>query len=393
MQMISWKLMEDAISFGDRLKLANHSIFGKQFTNGPKVKEFEDAWNKWLGSKFSLFVSSGSTANFLLVAAAKEYYGIKSGDKVLLPACTWMTNVAPIIQLGLQPIFCDIQLSDFSFDISELKKISVKHPDIKLIFVTHLLGFSSNARINGTLHELFPKAHIMDDVCESHGCRFETGNKVGSTDDSIGSTFSTYFGHHLTSVEGGFVTTNNPELYDLMKMKRSHGLARESINFQDYASKYPEIDKQFLFVTDGYNFRNTELNAVLGLSQLKKLDNSIEIRNQNYKQFCELMEDYSTKFYPIKYTPTSSNFCLPFITSNINIKQKLQKKLIEKKIEYRPIVSGNLLRHPFLKGYKIETQRKNSNANIIHELGLYIGNNQFVGKKHLQLLEEILDSL
>jgi len=388
---MKWNLMEDAISFGDRLKLAKFALTTNQFTNGPKVKELEKAWSEWLGCNHSLFVSSGSTANFLLVAAVKEYYGLKDGDKVLLPACTWVTNVAPIIQLGLQPVFCDINIVDFSFDESELKKLAVKHKDIKLIFVTHLLGFSSKTRINGTLQELFPKAIIMDDVCESHGCKLADGGKVGSDNSSIGSTFSTYFGHHLTSVEGGFVSTNNFELYDLMKMKRSHGMARESLMFNRYAEKYPDIDKQFLFITDGYNFRNTDLNAVLGLSQLNKLNDSIKIRNENYKEFCDILLDHANRFFPMEYSDTCSSFCLPFICSSKAVKMKLQKAFTEHGIEYRPIVSGNLLRHPFLKYYKIDTKKQLTNADIIHDFGLYIGNSQFVGKKHLELLSTILD--
>lgn len=382
--------MEDAISFRDKFKLAKFVLTANQFTNGPKVKELEDAWSKWLGCNHSLFVSSGSTANFLLLAAVKDYYGLKAGDKVLLPSCTWMTNVAPVIQLGLQPIFCDIQLSDFSFDESELEKLAKKHKDIKLIFVTHLLGFSSKSRINGRLNELFPKAYIMDDVCESHGCKLYNGEKVGSDRSSVGATFSTYFGHHLTSIEGGFVSTNNYELYDLMKMKRSHGMARESMYYAEYAAQFPSIDKQFLFITDGYNFRNTELNAVLGLSQLERLDSSIEIRNKNYKKFCDIINTFSDLFYPIEYTETSSNFCLPFVCLSMEIKKRLVDAFIANDIEYRPIVSGNLLRQPFLQDYRIDTKKTVTNADIIHTLGLYIGNSQFVGDKHLDLLVDIL---
>ena len=304
---MKWKLMEDAITFSDRLKLAAFSLTADQFTNGKKVRELEKVWSEWVECENSLFVSSGSTANFLLVAAVKELYNLKDGDKVLLPACTWMTNVAPIIQLGLKPIFCDIQLQDFSFDSTQLSHVAKKHKDIKLIFVTHLLGFSSLTRNNGILQNLFPDALIIDDVCESHGCRNSGFSKVGSFRDSLkskslGATFSTYFGHHLTSIEGGFVSTNNTELYNLMKLKRSHGLARESTKFNSYAAMYPDIDKQFLFITDGYNFRNTELNAVLGLSQLEKLDKSIDIRNKNFFEFTNLLSSYDNLFYPRGYS-------------------------------------------------------------------------------------------
>lgn len=383
--------MENAVSFSDKLKLAKFILSNDKFTNGEKVSELEFAWNDWLGCRNSLFVSSGSTANFLLVSAIKEKYNLKRGDKVLVPACTWMTNVAPIIQLGLTPIFCDIQFDDFSFDYEELEFISKKHKNIKLIFVTHLLGFTSKARDSELLNTLFPEALIIDDVCESHGCKSFDGRKIGS--NSLGATFSTYFGHHLTSIEGGFVSTNDVELYDLMKMKRSHGLARESSSFEYYANIYKDIDKSFLFITDGYNFRNTEINAVLGLSQLKKLDISIEIRNKNYKNFCEITKKFWLRVKPMNYVDSSSNFCFPIICDSVKTKKKLESKFIENNIEYRPIVSGNLLRQPFLKEYKICSKRNEYNVDILHDNGLYIGNNQFVSEKYLNKLEKILGNL
>ena len=136
--------MRDTITFLDRVKMIKFIATTKKFTSGENVKAFEREWNSWLGSKFSLFVSSGSTANLLLIASVMEKYGIKPGDKVLLPACTWMTNVAPIMQLGLTPIFCDINLDNFSFNVKNMKSIAIQHPDIKIVFVTHLLGLPAD---------------------------------------------------------------------------------------------------------------------------------------------------------------------------------------------------------------------------------------------------------
>ena len=385
--------MENAITYQDKIKLIEFILCSDKFTNGEKVKQLENEWNKWLGSEYSLFVSSGSTANFLLIASIKELYNLKSGDKVLVPACTWTTNVSPIIQLGLTPIFCDIQFSDFSFDHSNLEYISKQHPDIKLIFVTHLLGFTSKARSSGILQELFPNALIIDDVCESHGCTYDSGNKIGY--NSLGATFSTYFGHHMNSIEGGFISTNNVELYDLMKMKRSHGMARESSKFELWSELYPNIDKQFLFITDGYNFRNTELNAVLGLSQLKQLDKSIKIRNDNYKEYYNVIKNYTCWFYDIAsyIEKTKSNFAFPLISYRKEVIDEVKKLLSEHNIEYRPIVSGNLLKHPFLNDYSVCSNKKVLNVDIIHDNGIYLGNNQFVNKQHFDLLSKILQEL
>jgi CDP-6-deoxy-D-xylo-4-hexulose-3-dehydrase len=382
-----WPLMGETITFNDRLKMAYFALTAKRFTFGEKVKQFESDWSDWLGAKHSLYVSSGSTANFLLIAAVKELYKLKAGDKVLLPACTWMTNVAPIMQLGLEPVFCDVNLDNFSFDLEEARLIALNH-DIKLVFITHLLGFSAN---NEGLKRIFPRAIILDDVCESHGCKTPYGEKRGA--NSLGATFSFYFGHHMSTVEGGMISTNNTKLYDLMKVKRSHGMARESIKFDDYAKKYPDVDKQFLFVTDGYNFRNHEICAVLGISQLKRLDKMIEIRNRNHKLFADIIDKYPNLFYNIKNPKTISSFCFPFICKSRDIMVAMKDIFTKHGIEYRPVVSGNLLAQPFLKGYSIDTSKKRTNADIIQTQGVYIGNNHFVTEADIKFLDKVVGEI
>jgi CDP-6-deoxy-D-xylo-4-hexulose-3-dehydrase len=379
--------MGETITFTDRLKMAHFALTAKKFTFGEKVEQFENEWSKWLGAKHSLYVSSGSTANFLLVAAVKELYGLKNGDKVLLPACTWMTNVAPIIQLGLEPVFCDINLYNFSFDLNEARHIAAAH-DIKMVFITHLLGFSAD---NESLKKIFPRALFLDDVCESHGCTDLIGNRRGS--NSLGATFSFYFGHHMSTVEGGMVSTNNTDLYDLMLMKRSHGMARASTRFDDYAKAYPDIDKKFLFVTDGYNFRNHEICAVLGLSQLKRLNKMIEIRRKNHELFTQIIDSCPTLFYNIKNPASNSSFCLPFICKSAEIMKAMKEVFDKHGIEYRPVVAGNLLTQPFLKDYKIDTKRTVTNADIINNQGVYVGNNHFVTKKDMAYLNQVVGEI
>lgn len=385
---IKWPLMKNNITISDRIKMAKFSLFSDKFTNGGKVKEFEKRWSDWLGSKYSLYVSSGSTANYLLLSAVKELYGLKDGDKVLVPSCTWVTNIGPVIQLGFTPIFCDINLNNFSFCEIDLEYISKIHPDIKLIFITHLIGYSAN---NEKCRELFPEALILDDICESHGCKDPLGNKRGS--NSLGATFSFYFGHHMTTIEGGMISTNNYELYDLMRMKRSHGLARESENFDKYVGQYSNISKQFLFVTDGYNFRNHEICAVLGLNQLKRLDEYIKIRNNNFKKFIELLQKYQNLFYSIQINDQCSNFCFPLICKTKDTADKLKKQFDNNGIEHRPIIGGNLLKQPFLKKENITTQKEILNVDIVHNNGIYLGNNQFVGNSEIDLLEKIIKNI
>lgn len=382
-----WPLMKNTLSLMDRVKLAKFILTSDKFTQGSKVEQFEKEWSEWLGAKHSLYVSSGSTANFLLVSAIIEKYNLKPGDKVLLPACTWVTNINPIFQLGLTPIFSDINLDDYSFDLNNLHRIAEKHSDIKLIFVTHLLGIPAKTN---EYKKIFPNALIIDDVCESHGCLDENGNKVGS--NSLGATFSFYFGHHMSTIEGGMISTNDSDLYDLMKMKRSHGLARASNKFDEYANKNPEIQKSFLFVSDGYNFRNTELGAVLGLSQLKRLDNFINIRRKRYERYVYI-SNKNRNFYPVKFNSGNSSFCFPFICKTEEIKNKLISIFDKYGIEHRPIVGGNLLKQPYLKNYVIECNDHDLNADILHSKGVYIGNNQFITDSDMNFLFTILDEL
>jgi len=382
-----WPLMEETITFMDRLKMAKFILTSGRLTNGPRVRRFEKEWSDWLGTKNSLYVGNGSLANFLLVAAVKEYYDLKDGDKVLVPATTWMTNVAPIIQNNLEPIFCDINLNNYSFDKDELKYVAEQHPDIKMVFITHLIGLSSDVEY---VKEIFPDALILEDVCESHGVEGPDGKKRGT--HSIGSTFSFYFGHHITTIEGGMICTDNEELHDLMRIKRSHGMARESdLHASEYAAQNPNIDPAFLFVTDGYNFRNHEVCAVLGSSQLKKLDRNVEIRRENYEWWLKKAQDYIFKYHLPEFQKGNSSFSFPLICREKENAQKLKQVFKDEGIEYRPVISGNLLYHPAFRKYSLCTQRETPNVNILHDHGLYVGNSQFVCFDKLQHLIQLMD--
>ena len=362
-----WKLMDCAITQSDKLKLIEFISSSDMYTCGKKVEEFENKWSEWLGCKHSLFVTSGSTANLLLLASIKEFYNIPNGSKVLVPACTWVTNVSPVFQNGLEPVFCDINLDNYSFDTNHLPD-----DDIKIVFITHLLGLNAPME---KIKNKYPTAIFIEDICESHGITDEHGKKRGY---GTGSTFSFYYGHHMTTIEGGMISTDNVELYQLMKLKRSHGMARHLLpeNYEKTISKYPNIDPKFLFLTDGYNFRNTELNAVIGIEQLQRLDESIKIRKINYDRFMLYLLKYETFFHIPTYDPYNSSFCLPFVCKTKELKTKLVNIFNKLEIEYRPIVGGNLLIHPFLDKWKNST--KTPNADLLNDNGVYIGNSQFV---------------
>ena len=376
--------MKNCITEDDKRAMVDFISSTDRFTNGPKVREFEREWSEWLGCKYSLFVSSGSAANLLLVSAIKEKYSLKRGDKVLVPAMTWVTNVSPIIQLGLEPVFCDVDVDNFGFDLTHLQHITQKHPDIKAVFVTHLFGIPADI---DAYRQILPDAIYIEDVCESHGAVYK-GKKTGTL--SEGSTFSFYFGHHMTTIEGGFVCTDDVELYNIMKMKRSHGMAREALpeKYEEYKFQYSDVDPKFLFVTDGFNLRSMELNAVLGMSQIKRLDACVERRREIYDRFLNMIARY--EIFNIPAQEGNSSFCLPFICKTVEIKNKLEKYLQERGVETRPLCSGNLLRQPFLKGYSLDIQTV-ANVDFLHENGFFIGNNHLITNDEIDRLEEILE--
>lgn len=384
-----WALMNDIITQEDRQAMADFILTSDRLTNGPKVREFEEAWNEWLGSSHSLYVQSGSTANLLLIAAVKEKYNLQRGDRVLLPMCTWMTTVAPVMQLGLTPVWADINTHNYSFDIEKIKDQSYweDRETIKIVFVTHLLGL--NAEID-ELKYLFPNAVFIEDVCESHGVTDSNGQRRGK--ESLGATFSFYFGHHMSTIEGGMVSTCDEELYDLMRMKRSHGMARESINFEDHAANNPQIHPAFLFMTDGFNCRNDEVHAVLGIRQLTRLDDMIKQRKENYKRYLSLIDE--ELFYVPSDAETNSSFCFPFVAKDAKIADELKLRLETARIESRPVIGGNLLRHPFLRRniYNFRMTDEGT-ANLVHENGIYVGNSHEVGDEQFELLEEVLKGL
>jgi len=232
---------------------------------------------------------------------------------------------------------------------------------------------------------------FIDDVCESHGCLDYNGTKVGS--DSLGATFSFYFGHHMSTIEGGMICTNDNRIYDMMRLKRSHGLARESDNKEVYYETYCDLNKEFLFVTDGYNFRNHELGAVLGLSQLKRLDSMIEKRNKNYQKFIKILSNHCDKVHvPIIHDGISS-FCFPLVFHKLENALKFKNLCKSYGIEHRPIIGGNLLKQPYLKQYEVVSCKKYLDVDLIHNNGVYLGNNHFVGEKELNILNNILKEL
>lgn len=379
-----WKLQENVIDDSDLDLLVSFIKETKRFTQFTKVAEFERVFAKWQGSRHCVFVNSGSSANLVLINAAKEYFGWNNGDEVIVPAVTWPTTVTPVLQCGLTPVFVDANLSDLSLDYDQvISKISSK---TRAIFVAHLIGFPANIT---RLQKIIPGRDIviLEDCCESQGAMLN-GLKVGNL--GIAGSFSFYWGHHMTTVEGGMLCTDNEDLYKLFLLKRSHGLARE-LPTKDHAAlkeQFEDIDFDFLFLTDGFNVRNTEFNAVLGLAQMAHIDDFIEKRNKNYREFLNRCKNYQAELILLD-VPGISSFVLPFLFRNGERKKHFQAILRKAGIESRPLISGNLLCQPFLKKYYHATDYPN--ADFIHANAFYIGNNQFVDEERLGILASLMD--
>jgi len=377
----NWPLINDNISQTDREVLADFCLNGERFTNGPKVKEFENIWSEWLGVKHSVMVNSGASANYISIAMVKELLG---EGEIIVPPLGWVSDISSVAQLGMTPVFVDISFNNLAITAENIKRAIT--PKTKAIVLIHCLGF------NGINDEIIKIAKdnnliLIEDCCESHGAMFGD-KKIGSIGDI--SLFSFYFGHHITTIEGGMVCVNNPKLYDLAKLFRSHGMTREaSPELQKYyQDHHPELNPLFTFAVAGFNMRSTELNAVLGIEQMKRIDYNINRRVGNLKIWLDNLD--SSKFMTNFTTQGNSSFALPLILqwSNANKLKDVCKILEEEKVEYRlgTAGGGNQALQPYLKKFNYQISDNLPVVDYIHSNSLYIGN-------HTELINEQIINL
>ena len=381
--MFKWQLINDSITNEDKKSLIDHiNLDGVRFTQGAKVKEFEKVWSDWLGVKHSVFVNSGASANYIMVSILKE---LKGYGEVIVPTLGWVSDVSPIVNLGLKPVFVDVSPNTFSTDIEKILPL-VNENTIGLTLV-HCLGFNS---ISDKIINFCKEKNIflIEDCCEAHGATYN-GKKVGTFGDV--SNFSFYFGHHMTTIEGGMVCTNDDEIFQYAKMFRSHGMTRLDYLQNDelglklqkkYEISHPDLNPLFTFAVPGYNMRNQELNAILGLSQIKRLDYNIQRRIQNLQTWVDNL-NYE-KFFLDFDLDGNSNFALPLVVKNKN-KDRLVRVcqiLEDNQVEYRigTAGGGNQARQPYLEKYEY-IAKDLPNSDYIHEYALYVGN-------HPELKEE-----
>lgn len=365
-------------SYGfEEVNEAIQSLVSTWVTMGSKVKKFEEKFAKYIGVKHAIMVNSGSSANLLAFSiltnpALKSR--LKPGDEVITPALTWATTVYPLINNGLKPVFVDVRADSYNIDTSKIEAaISRK---TKAIFPVHLLGNPANMELIKEIakkHDLL----VIEDTCEAHGAEFD-GKKVGSFGDM--STFSFFMSHHITTMEGGMLLTNNDEYYELGKALRAFGWVRDLANKSELTKKYPNIDSRFLFVNIGFNIRPTEIQGGFGIHQLDKLDNFIKMRRENvefwnksfskYNDYLQLpMDDAKSKHVSFGYSILVKDSA-PFTC------KQLMDYLESRKIEVRPVMSGNITKQPSAKLFDYRISGDLQNSTKIMDNALFMPNHQ-----------------
>ena len=359
-----------------------------QFKN---VSRFESHWSKWLGVKYSVFVNSGASANYLTMLILKILYG--PGGEIIVPTLTWNSDINSVIGNGFKPIFSDIDLSNLC--ISEDEIINKINKKTKAVFITHAQGF--NGLSKNILNILKKKKIILiEDVCESHGAKF--GDKKLGTFGLI-SNFSFYYAHHMSTIEGGMICTNDRKIYEIARMLRAHGMARESgnKNFEKrMINKHHLLSPKFIFLYPGFNMRSNEISAVIGINQLKRLDKNNSFRKKNISIF---LENLDSSIYFVNFNlEGNSNYAFPLILQkpSFKMRDKLENIMISNGIEFRRgnAGGGNQLRQPYLASFlKKNDLKKFPNVEHVHFFGYYIGNYPTLKKEKILKICSILNKI
>lgn len=377
-----------APTFGtDEITEAIHSLLSKEVTMGNKVKIFEEAFSRYIGAKYAVMVNSGSSANLLALSCLSDQHfsrPIRKGAEIITPAVTWSTTVFPISDIGAKPVFVDVDLETLTVDMEQAE--DAISDETAALMPVHLLGSPCNmdalVKMAGE-NNLF----LIEDACEAHGAEWH-GKKIGSFGDVA--TFSFFFSHHISTIEGGMVLTDDDEIYRMLKSKRAHGWIRERDDKKAIADTYPGIDPRFLFVTSGFNLRPTEIQGAFGMHQIKKLEKFLRIRIRNSRYLNKILQDYSNILVVPKEAADSRHawFGHPLIIKEDAgfARKDLVRFLNKKGIESRPIMAGDITEQPVIKDIPHRVHRELKNSKLIHRNGLFIPNHQGIDKERLEYI-------
>ena len=379
-------LREDLDAVIDHLKQDDPIL-----TNGPHVRAFEQQWSQWLGVSYSVFVNSGASANLLSMALLKLRH--PDGGEVIVPPLTWVSDIASVIQNGFTPVFADIDPHSLAMDTAHiLSKITDR---TRAVFITHVQGFDGLTDL--LISELQRRGiPLIEDVCESHGAS-HGDQKLGS----IGwiSNFSFYYAHHMSTIEGGMICTNDPTVYQQARLLRSHGMVRESSD-PDFSSPFrdnnPDLNPDFIFAFPAYNVRNTEIGGIMGQSQLKRIDRIVLSRNDHFLRFLDRIDH--TRFKTDFKLEGMSNYAFNLVMNEADNEfvARLMERMREKGIEFRrgSAGGGNQVRQPYLKGHVPDQHYRDfPNTEHIHFYGFYIGNYPELGNDDIDDICAILNAV
>ena len=376
-------LVRDTIDNNDIDRLVDWLKTYPRLTKGPITLEFENKFSNWLGRKYSVFVNSGSSENLLMLSALKEG-GYLKNDKVVVPSVAWATDLLPVIQLGLDPILCDSNMEDLSADLEHLENLFLLHSPSALMFVS-VLGLVPDMDRVIKLCDKYDVI-LLEDTCEAMGCEYK-GQKLGTSGRM--SSFSTFFGHHISTIEGGIVSTDDFELYELLLSIRSHGWDRDlSVETQFQLQQdwdVSDFDAMYTFYYSGFNMRSTDLQAYIGLTQIDKLDDWGKKREHNYNLYQDLIKNdyWKPKSYPNSLT---SNFAYPIVSPN---RDEIVKSLQENQVEVRPMICGSMGTQPFYvkKFGRLELPK----VTEIDKYGFYVPNHPTLTEEEIEFVSNTVN--
>ncbi len=383
--MIRYYLAEDTIDNQDVDALVRWLKSYPRLTKGKLTVEFEKQWSKWLGTQYSVFCNSGSSANLLMYFALLRSGKLKN-NKVIVPSVGWVTSIAPAIQFGFQPFMCEADPDTFGLDLNHFESLLKKHRPSSVLMV-QVLGVPHKMKEMKTLQNKYG-FYLMEDACAAIGAYYR-GKKVGTFGNM--SSFSFYFGHQFSTIEGGMVSTDDKKLYDLLLMHRSHGWSKdlEPAAHKALVKKYKidDFHSPFVFYEPGFNLRSTDLNAFIGIGQVKKLDWIIRRRQENHHRYRDKLGHHFT----IQHADDDSTICsihFGALAKSNQERQRIVSALVKNGIETRIFSAGNLGLHPFW--YERYGKASFPMADRIHHCGFFLPNNPSLKTKDVDFISKVV---
>jgi CDP-6-deoxy-D-xylo-4-hexulose-3-dehydrase len=385
------KLIKSTFFNEEQTKLELQEFIGRAevLSMGEEVRRSEESFAKKQGRKYAVMVNSGSSANLILVQAMLNLGRWEKGDTIGVSALTWATNVMPLLQLGLVPLAIDCNLETLNVSVETLKPYVSR---MRGLFITNVLGFADRLDEVAALcaeHDVL----LLEDNCESLGSRLG-GKLLGNF--GVASTFSFYVGHHLSTIEGGMICTDDTELYEMLVMTRAHGwdrnLSAERQQAMRSEHQLEDFFARYTFYTLGYNVRPTEINGFLGRKQVEYWDAIVEQRQKNFFRLNDVAQSKADLIpLDVRHMDLVSNFAVPIVARTTEAFQKYRRSFEEVGVEIRPIIAGDITLQPFYKKYVFE-QHVCENSRLVHRQGLYFGNNPDMTEDELIQLLDILGS-